>query len=272
MSRVGHASLDDDEIASRASTNAKNNIQLLRLPSLAEVLDNTDENSAFDQSATAVSGQSHVVVNAGGSSEQQPVLHDRGDSNFENELTGANVSNVDQGAEHFETALVHNIEEETGINRPVGFVFNEFFDVSGIRLKHVFEVVDTDKDGKVSYDELRTGLLKHTGMRIESDKSFDTLVRMLDTDRSGDISFTEFEEGMRFLKMQLLFQPVGVVGNLEPGVQAVSNLVSQFEGSQEKVPIHVVDYDSFTVEKKTLVTEQQIKEFMFSKDQTCDTW
>jgi len=58
-------------------------------------------------------------------------------------------------------------------------------------LKNVFSAFDKSKDGQISYDELRQGLIQLKSNRItEQDVNF--LFQALDVDRNGKVDYTEF--------------------------------------------------------------------------------
>ena len=58
-------------------------------------------------------------------------------------------------------------------------------------LSKVFKAFDTNGDGKLSMEEVKTGYLEHYG-KIMSDQEVEEMFNSVDTDRSGFIDFTEF--------------------------------------------------------------------------------
>lgn len=92
-------------------------------------------------------------------------------------------------------------------------IFESSFDLTEERLQHVFQMFDTDKDGRISYESLRKVLEFHTAGSVSTpllnEKSFQDLVKHLDLDGSGDISFLELSEGIRLLMLRALFHRPG---------------------------------------------------------------
>ena len=59
-------------------------------------------------------------------------------------------------------------------------------------LKQTFEEIDLNKDGTLTFDEIKTCLSK----LIVDDGSFETLFNALDTDNNGKVAYTEFLAGL----------------------------------------------------------------------------
>ena len=118
-----------------------------------------------------------------------------------------------------------------------GSIFESTFDLTPERLKYVFEIFDTDEDGKISYESLRRGFDFSAGSQATLDESsFQQLTRYLDLDGSGDISFEEFSEGLRLLMLRDLFR--------QPDEAATDTTVE------------VMDYDRIRLERQ-MVNEDE---------------
>jgi calcium-dependent protein kinase len=59
-------------------------------------------------------------------------------------------------------------------------------------LKQAFEEIDLNKDGTLTFDEIKTCLAKF----IDDDGSFETLFKAFDTDNNGKVAYTEFLAGL----------------------------------------------------------------------------
>jgi calcium-dependent protein kinase len=55
----------------------------------------------------------------------------------------------------------------------------------------VFTQLDTNKDGKLQYDELMTGFTEFYGQEFAKDE-VDRIFKLVDTDHSNEIDFSEF--------------------------------------------------------------------------------
>lgn len=59
------------------------------------------------------------------------------------------------------------------------------------RLQQVFMELDTNKDGKLQYDELLVGYKKYYGEEMAKDE-VDRIFELVDVDHSNEIDFSEF--------------------------------------------------------------------------------
>ena len=59
------------------------------------------------------------------------------------------------------------------------------------QLQQVFMKLDTNKDGKLQYDELLTGYTEYYGAEIAKEE-VDRIFALVDVDQSGEIDFSEF--------------------------------------------------------------------------------
>lgn len=87
-------------------------------------------------------------------------------------------------------------------------IFESAFDLTDERLRIIFDMIDQDGNGRISYDELKKGLELHThgSTTYLDDDAFQQLLRYLDSDHSGDVSFEEFSEGIRLLMLRGLLR------------------------------------------------------------------
>ena len=154
-------------------------------------------------------------------------------------------------------------------------IFESSFDLTEERLRFIFDMLDSAKTGRISYESLRRGLEMHSSSGgtsshpsedaagIEgqegpeadappphhplhlSQKSFDKLVEILDVDKSRDITFQEFSQGLRYLMLRALFPQTSA----DSTTGRISNRV--------EATIEVLDYDSQHLERSIVVDDAE---------------
>mmetsp|Transcript_42810 Transcript_42810/g.103329 ORF Transcript_42810/g.103329 Transcript_42810/m.103329 type:complete len:523 (+) Transcript_42810:202-1770(+) len=127
-------------------------------------------------------------------------------------------------------------------------VFESTFDMTEERLRRLFTLFDSDKDGRVSYDELRRGLAYQTTQGdLMDEASFQNMLRYLDLDNSGDISFDEFSEGMRLIMLRSL-------------LKTVNEKKKQMPSLKGSVMTEVLDYDPHRLQRHLVEGYDQIQQ------------
>jgi Mg2+ and Co2+ transporter CorA len=131
----------------------------------------------------------------------------------------------------------HHRSQSTAQVEPI---FESNLDLTEDRLRYVFNLFDTDADGRIDYESLRRGLEQEvTGIADGeteelAEDSFQDLVAHLDLDGSGDISFEEFSEGIRILMLRVLLQ--------------------QSPKAADSVHLEVMDYNAMRSVRREVVT------------------
>jgi hypothetical protein len=125
-------------------------------------------------------------------------------------------------------------------------IFESSFDLTDERLRYIFDMLDSEETGRISYDSLRHGLDMHSFSEATSHPaqqhhplyltqfSFDRLVELLDVDESQDITFAEFSQGLRYLMLRALFP-------------------SDTSSTQVQSTIEMLDYDAQHLERRIVV-------------------
>jgi len=80
---------------------------------------------------------------------------------------------------------------EPHIDEPL-FDLDPDFDISAAHLMKVFNMLDRDKNGRLTYEELREGLLSMRGMQNVPPAKVNQIIHQIDKDESHDISQEEF--------------------------------------------------------------------------------
>lgn len=86
----------------------------------------------------------------------------------------------------------------------------ELFD----ELKEIFEAFDTDKDGILSYEEIKEGLNKYYPTSKEVVFDFDEIIKKLDQDSNNQIEYEEFLRNMVNMKSLLTKQNLQIAFNM----------------------------------------------------------
>ena len=113
-------------------------------------------------------------------------------------------------------------------------------------LKQAFEEIDLNKDGTLTFDELKTCLSKV----IDDDGSFETLFNAFDTDNNGKVAYTEFLAGLIeeniYMKQEKLLDAFKLFDFDNDGKISKSEVISVLKGlnindNNLKESIHLFD-------------------------------
>ena len=113
-------------------------------------------------------------------------------------------------------------------------------------LKQTFEEIDLNKDGTLTFDELKTCLSKV----IDDDGSFETLFNAFDTDNNGKVAYTEFLAGLIeeniYMKQEKLLDAFKLFDFDNDGKISKSEVISVLKGlnindNNLKESIHLFD-------------------------------
>jgi len=145
-------------------------------------------------------------------------------------------------------------------------IFESVFDLTEDRLRRLFHVFDEDKNGTISYEELKLGFAHHgvngrasaekttaennpiTSLQM-NDRAFQLLVEYLDADKSGQITFEEFSEGVRLLMLRNILQDVNNNNSISSGRSRVD---------EDSVLTQVFDYNGVRLERYLLKGDGQL--------------
>jgi hypothetical protein len=139
-------------------------------------------------------------------------------------------------------------------------IFESSFDLSEERLRYMFNMLDSENAGRISYESLRRGLEMHSSSSHPTyhpaqeqhpmyltESSFDHLVSLLDADKSLDITFEEFSEGLRYLMLRALFP----FDSSSVDVQATIEMLDYDEQRLERRIVVHDDHETYTKEDKS---------------------
>ena len=113
-------------------------------------------------------------------------------------------------------------------------------------LKQAFEEIDLNKDGTLTFDEIKTCLSKV----IDDDGSFETLFNAFDTDNNGKVAYTEFLAGLIeeniYMKQEKLLDAFKLFDFDNDGKISKSEVISVLKGlnindNNLKESIHLFD-------------------------------
>ena len=108
-----------------------------------------------------------------------------------------------------------------------------------VHLKKIFEAFDKKKDGQISFDELKQGLIQIKSKHINENDVFE-LFKVIDADKNGKIDYTEFLaatiQKQNYLIKERLFEAFCVFDKDKSGHITKEELmeVLRSEQSQEK--------------------------------------
>jgi hypothetical protein len=143
------------------------------------------------------------------------------------------------------SSSVASLDDHHHSHHDDGLIFESSFDLTEERLKHVFEMFDTDQDGLISYESMKRGLelgSSSSSGNLLDETGFRRLVEHLDADRSGDISYEEFTDGIRLLMLRrlVLSSPPIIVNR------------RHHHHPEEGVHVQVMDYNATRLERYIL--------------------
>ena len=121
-----------------------------------------------------------------------------------------NASNTPLADLNFDPKIFYDYVTGSGIKKiSLLFIASRLDENEIIHLKKIFEAFDKKKDGQISFDELRQGLVQLKSAHINENEIFE-LFKTIDADKNGKIDYTEFLastlQKQNYLKKERLFE------------------------------------------------------------------
>jgi len=121
-----------------------------------------------------------------------------------------NASNTPLADLNFDPKFFYDYVTGSGIKKiSLLFIASRLDENEIIHLKKIFEAFDKKKDGQISFDELRQGLVQLKSAHINENEIFE-LFKTIDADKNGKIDYTEFLastlQKQNYLKKERLFE------------------------------------------------------------------
>lgn len=108
-------------------------------------------------------------------------------------------------------------------------------------LKEIFQALDTDKNGTLSYDELKEGFNKYYGKNKITDKEFDEIMKTIDKDKNQCIEYEEFlaatinlDKLLSDQYLKLVFDTYDIDGSKELSVDEIQRALGVVEGTESE--------------------------------------
>lgn len=130
-------------------------------------------------------------------------------------------------------------------------LLDPYFDMTRTRMEMIFNAIDTNRDGIISYRSFRDGL-DQLGIKCKDDGAFEKFIKTIDQNNTQGITCEQFQLAVQRLKLIDLFQP------------ETMQLVNE-NGQSE--PITLVEYNDKHIRRSRYTSESEVRRF-FNFDAT----